>query len=88
MPLGLENIIRLRPIQLLHSAEDLYLKGASKFHDTSIKKMLLVGPDLLQNIVFVPLRFCQHQKSVSVVIQGFNLQVAILSEDQPFLRFL
>ena len=31
--------------------------GASKFHGTSLNKSLLVEPDLLQNLVFVLLRF-------------------------------
>ena len=33
------------------------LIGASKFHGTSLNKSLLVGPDLLQNLIFVFLLF-------------------------------
>ena len=64
------------------------LNGASKFHGTSLNKSLLVGPDLLQNLVFVLLRFCQHHFAVSADIEGMFLQVGVLPEDQPSLRFL
>ena len=37
------------------------LNGASKFHGTSLNKTLLVGPDFLQNLIFVLLRFRQHK---------------------------
>ncbi|XP_063717837.1 uncharacterized protein LOC134844942 [Symsagittifera roscoffensis] len=64
------------------------LNGASKFHGTSLNKSLLVGPDLLQNLVFVLLRFRQHHFAVSADIEGMFLQVGVLPEDQPSLRFL
>ena len=41
------------------------LNGASKFHGLSLNKSLLVGPDLLQNLIFVLLRFRQHKYAVS-----------------------
>ena len=64
------------------------LNGGSKFHGTSLNKSLLVGPDLLQNHVFVLLRFRQHHFAVSADIEGRFLQVGVLPEDQPSLRFL
>ena len=64
------------------------LNGASKFHGTSLNKSLLAGPDLLQNHVFVLLRFRQNHFAVSADIEGMFLQVGVLSEDQPSLRFL
>ena len=60
----------------------------SKFHGTSLNKSLLVGPDLLQNLVFVLLRFRQHHFAVSADIERMFLQVGVLPEDQPSLRFL
>ena len=63
------------------------LNGASKFHGLSLIKSLLVGPDLLQNSIFVPLRFRQHKYAVSGDIEGMFLQVGVLSRDQIFLRF-
>ena len=49
------------------------LNGASKFHGTSLNKSLLVGPDLLQNLIFVLLRFRQHKYAVSTDIEGMFL---------------
>ena len=64
------------------------LNGASKFHGTSLNKSLLVGSDLLQNLVFVLLRFRQHLFAVSADIERMFLQVGVLPEDQPSLCFL
>ena len=64
------------------------LNGASKIHGTSLNKSLLVGPDLLQNLVFVLLRFRQHHFAVSADIEGMFLQFGVLPEVQPSPRFL
>ena len=64
------------------------LNGASKFHSTSLNKSLLVGPDLLQNLVFVLLHFRQHHFALSADFGGMFLQVGVLPEDQPSLCFL
>ena len=64
------------------------LNGASKFHGTSLNKSILVGPDLLQNLNFVLLRFRQHKYAVSADIEGMFLQVGVLARDQISLRFL
>ena len=64
------------------------LNGASKCHGASLNKSLLVGPDLLQNLIFVLLRFRQHKYAVSVDSEGMFLQVGVREEDQPSLRFL
>ena len=64
------------------------LNGAAKFHGSSLKKALLVGPDLLQNLLVVLMRFRQHQHAVSADIEGMFLQVGVLPIDQLSLRFL
>ena len=64
------------------------LNGAAKFHGTSLYKSLLTGPDLLQNLIHVLLRFRQHQFAVSADIEGMFLQVVVPDCDQPSLRFL
>ena len=64
------------------------LNGASKFHGTSLNKSLLVGPDLLQNLILVLLQFRQHKYAVSADIEGMFLQVGALARDQISLRFL
>ena len=63
------------------------LNGASKCHGASLNKSLLVGPDLLQNLIFVLLRFRQHKYAISADIEGMFLQVGVREEDQPSLRF-
>ena len=64
------------------------LNGASKFHGTSLNKSLLVGPDLLQNLISIPLQFRQHKYAVSADIEGMFLQVGVLARDQISLRDL
>ena len=64
------------------------LNGAEKFHGTSLNKSLLTGPDLLQNLIHVLLRFRQHQFAVSADIEGMFLQVGVPDCDQPSLRFI
>ena len=64
------------------------LNGASKFHGTSLNKSLLVGPDLLQNLSFVLLRFQQNKYAVSADTEGIFLQVGVLARNQILLRFL
>ena len=46
------------------------LNGASKCHGASMNKSLLVGPNLLQNLIFALLRFRQHKYAVSADIEG------------------
>ena len=64
------------------------LNGASNFHGTSLNKYLLTGPDMLQNLINVLLRFRQHPYAVSADIEGMLLQVGVLPSDQSSLRFL
>ena len=64
------------------------LNGAAKFHGASLNKSLLTGPDLLQNLIYVLLRFRQHPYAVSADIEGMFLQFGVLPSDQPSLRFL
>ena len=49
---------------------------------------MLTGPDLLQNLIHVLLRFRQHQFAMSADIEGMFLQVGVPDCDQPSLRFL
>ena len=63
------------------------LNGAAKFHGVFLNKSLLTGPDLLQNLVHVLLRFRQHQFTVSADIEGM-FQVGVPDRGQPSLRFL
>ncbi len=64
------------------------LNGAAKFHGQSLNSALLTGPDLLQCLFHVILRFRQYPCAVLADIEGMFLQVAVPVEDQPSLRFL
>ena len=63
------------------------LNGA-KFHGVSLNSTLLTGPDLLQTLIHVLMRFRQHPYAVSADIEGMFLQVGVIPEDRPSLRFL
>ena len=47
-----------------------------------------MGPDLLQNLIFVLLRFRQHKYAVSADIEGMFLQEGVLNRDQILRRLL
>ena len=64
------------------------LNGAAKFHGVSLNSKLLTGPDLLQTLIHVLMRFRQHPYAVSADIEGMFLQVGVIPEDRPSLRFL
>ena len=64
------------------------LNGASKFHGKSLNSCLLTGPDLLQDLLNVLLRFRQYQYAVSADIEGMFLQFGVPPPDQTCLRFL
>ena len=64
------------------------LNGAAKFQGQSLNNALLTGPDLLQNLIHILIRFHQHKYAVSADIEGMFLQVGVIPKDQPSLRFL
>ena len=64
------------------------LNAASRFHGNSLNNSLLVGPDLLQNLLFVLMRFREHKHVISADIEGMSMQVGLLESDQRSLRFL
>ena len=49
---------------------------------------MLTGPDLLQSLIHILIRFRQHEYAVSADIEGMFLQVGVIPKDQPSLRFL
>ena len=64
------------------------LNGAAKFNSAYLNKSLLTGPDLLQNLIYVLLRFREHPFAVSADIERMFLQVGVLPCDQPSLQIL
>ena len=64
------------------------LNGAAKFHGVSLNSKLLTGPDLLQTLIHVLMRFRQHPYAVSADNEGMFLQVGVIPGNRPSLRFL
>ena len=64
------------------------LNGAANFRGHSLNKSLLTGPDLLQNLVSISLRFRRHAFAVSADIEAMFLQVGVPESDRPSIRFL
>ena len=62
--------------------------AASQFRGESLNSNLLTGPDLLNNLVGVLLRFIEHPVAVLSDIEGMFMQIAVRQEDQSALRFL
>ena len=64
------------------------LNGAAKFRGYWLNKSLLTGPDMLQNLVSISLRFRRHAFAVSGDIEAMFLQVGVPESDRPSIRFL
>ena len=62
--------------------------AASVFKKQSLNKNLLSGPDLLNNLVGLLLRFRQDSVAVIADIEAMFMQICIRTEDQSCLRFL
>ena len=58
------------------------------FHETSINKALLPGPDLTNQIVGVLLQFRKRQIAVTGYIEAMYHQVKVAQNQRCFLRFL
>ncbi|XP_047989853.1 uncharacterized protein LOC125229116 [Leguminivora glycinivorella] len=68
-------------IRLVHDA-------AATSHGRSLNDMLLAGPDLLQSLPGVIMRFRQYGVAVSADIKEMFMQIKIREEDRDALRFL
>ena len=64
------------------------LNGAAKFQGSSLNNALLTGPDLLQSLIHILIRFRQYPYAVSADIEGMFLQVGVIPDNRPSLRFL
>ena len=62
--------------------------AASTYKGVSLNSRLETGPDLLNNMFVLLLRFREKPVAVSVVIEGLFMQKSITDEDQNALRFL
>ena len=61
---------------------------AAKWKDSSLNACLLKGPDTVNNLVGVLLRFRQQQVVVVADIEAMFHQVRVIPEDRDMLRFL
>ena len=62
--------------------------AAAPFRGASLNDHLLTGPDLLNSLVGVLMRFRQERVALSADIESMFSQVAVVQKDQPVLRFL
>ena len=62
--------------------------AASDFEGHSLNKSLFIGPDLLQNLVGIIVRFREKPFSTSADIKTMSLQVQVPQEDAKCLRFV
>ena len=62
--------------------------AASKFRGQSLNTNLFTGPDLLNSLLGVLMRFRANQIAVLADIEGMFMQIAINQTDQSALRFL
>ena len=62
--------------------------AAAKFRGQSLNSNLITGPDLLNNVVGILLRFRENPVAILSDIDGMFMQIAIRHEDQSAFRFL
>ena len=62
--------------------------AASKFRVESLNSNLLTGPDLLENLVGILLRFRKNPVAVFSDIKGMFMQIDVRQKNQSALRFL
>ena len=62
--------------------------AAASFKGTSLNDQLVTGPDLLNSLVGVIMRFPLHAVAMIVDIEAMFFQVRVIEKDQPSLRFL
>ena len=63
-------------------------KTDSEFSGQSLNSSLLTGPDLLNNLLGVLMRFREHPVAVLADSEGMFMQISIHQIDQPALQFL
>ena len=62
--------------------------ATSTFKGNSLNSNLLTGPDLLNNLVGLLLRFREKPVAITADIEAMFMQVGIIETDQPSMRFL
>ena len=62
--------------------------AAASYKGTSLNDQLVTGPDLLNSLVGVIMRFRLHAVAMIADIEAMFFQVRVIEKDQPSLRFL
>ena len=62
--------------------------AAASYKGTSLNDQLVAGPDLLNSLVGVIMRFRLHDVAMIADIETMFFQVRVIEKDQPSLRFL
>ena len=62
--------------------------GAAKCNGVCLNDELLTGPDLLNRLIGVIMRFRLHEVALSADIKGFFHQIYVTEDDSPAFRFL
>jgi hypothetical protein len=62
--------------------------GAAQYNGQSINDSLYQGPDLVNNLAGILMRFRKHEVAVTADIQAMFHQVLVPAQDQSALRFL
>lgn len=62
--------------------------AAASYKGTSLNDQLVTGPDLLNSLVGVIMRFRLHAVAMIADIETMFFQVRVIEQDQPSLRFL
>ncbi|XP_022835506.1 uncharacterized protein LOC111362962 [Spodoptera litura] len=78
---GVTNPMKPDKLRVVHDA-------AAKTKGVSLNEVLLKGPDLLQSLPGVVMRFRQHQIAVTADIAEMFMQVKLRPEDRDALRYL
>ena len=79
------------PYHLVHSARKsrvVYNASARPWHGLTLNELLWSGPNLLENLMGILVRFRIHRFPVMADIQKAFLMVAIRQEDREFLKVL
>ena len=61
--------------------------AAAKYQGVALNDKLLSGPDLLQCLIGIIIRFREHQIALSADIEAMFLQVAVPNDNSRCLRF-
>ena len=62
--------------------------GASKYRRQSLNRKLLTGPDHLNSLLGILLRFREHPVAILADFESMFMQIAVKKEDQSALCFL